>query len=107
MFSTSMELAVTAADRVDLERVIRASTDSEFEQKAADIIALYLIPPERAAVFCMDEEDADPGPRPPRPCAAALARPGGAPESPLRSCRLKSEAGRARVLLVPDRIRPY
>ena len=29
---------------------------SEFEQKAAAIIALYLNPPRNAAVFCVDEE---------------------------------------------------
>ena len=34
MFSTSMELAVTAADRVDLERVIRASINSELEKSS-------------------------------------------------------------------------
>lgn len=33
-----------------------ASDDPEFEVKAADIIALYLKPPVRAAVFCVDEK---------------------------------------------------
>lgn len=33
-----------------------ASPDPDFEQKAADIIALYLNPPVNAAVFCLDEK---------------------------------------------------
>ena len=35
-----------------------ASNDPEFERKAADIIALYLNPPQHAAVFCVDEKTA-------------------------------------------------
>ncbi len=35
-----------------------ASNDPEFEQKAADIIGLYLNPPQHAAVFCVDEKSA-------------------------------------------------
>ena len=34
------------------------SDDPEFESKAADIIGLYLNPPARAAVFCVDEKTA-------------------------------------------------
>ena len=34
------------------------STDPEFETKAADVIALYLAPPQHAAVFCLDEKTA-------------------------------------------------
>ena len=34
------------------------SDDPEFETKAADIIGLYLNPPARAAVFCVDEKSA-------------------------------------------------
>jgi transposase len=34
------------------------SNDPEFETKAADIIGLYLQPPEHAAVFCVDEKTA-------------------------------------------------
>ena len=37
-----------------LERYL-ASNDPEFESKAADIIGLYLNPPQHAAVFCVDE----------------------------------------------------
>jgi transposase len=33
-----------------------ATTDPDFEQKAADIIGLYLNPPRNAAVFCVDEK---------------------------------------------------
>ena len=40
-----------------LERYL-ASTDPEFEQKAADVIGLYLKPPQHAAVFCLDEKTA-------------------------------------------------
>ena len=35
-----------------------ASDDPEFESKAADIIGLYLSPPQHAAVFCVDEKTA-------------------------------------------------
>ena len=40
-----------------LERYM-ASDDPEFESKAADIIGLYLNPPQHAAVFCVDEKTA-------------------------------------------------
>src|SRR6266853_3555406 len=40
-----------------LERYM-ASDDPEFEVKAADIIGLYLNPPQHAAVFCIDEKTA-------------------------------------------------
>jgi transposase len=36
-----------------------ASDDPDFERKAADIIALYLHPPQHAAVFCVDEKTAN------------------------------------------------
>jgi len=35
-----------------------ASDDPEFERKAADILGLYLNPPQHAAVFCVDEKTA-------------------------------------------------
>jgi hypothetical protein len=35
-----------------------ASNDPQFEPKAADIIGLYLNPPQHAAVFCVDEKTA-------------------------------------------------
>jgi hypothetical protein len=38
----------------------KASNDPEFERKAADIIGLYLHPPQHAAVFCVDEKSAIP-----------------------------------------------
>ena len=40
-----------------LERYV-TTTDPEFEQKAADIIGLYLAPPEHAVVLCVDEKTA-------------------------------------------------
>lgn len=40
-----------------LERYM-ASNDPDFETKAADIIGLYLNPPQHAAVFCVDEKSA-------------------------------------------------
>jgi transposase len=39
-------------------RSYMASDDPEFEEKAADIIGLYLKPPVHAAVFCVDEKSA-------------------------------------------------
>src|SRR5262249_35503467 len=36
----------------------KASDDPEFERKAAEIIGLYLNPPQHAAVFCVDEKSA-------------------------------------------------
>jgi hypothetical protein len=35
-----------------------ASGDPDFETKAANIIGLYLDPPQHAAVFCVDEKSA-------------------------------------------------
>src|SRR6476619_7575413 len=40
-----------------LERYM-ASNDPQFEAKAADIIGLYINPPQHAAVFCVDEKTA-------------------------------------------------
>ena len=40
-----------------LERYMR-STDPDFEAKAADVIGLYVQPPQHAAVFCLDEKTA-------------------------------------------------
>jgi transposase len=40
-----------------LERYM-ASNDPQFEKKAAEIIGLYLNPPQNAAVFCVDEKSA-------------------------------------------------
>jgi transposase len=40
-----------------VERYMR-STDPDFETKAADVIGLYLDPPQHAAVFCLDEKTA-------------------------------------------------
>ena len=40
-----------------IERYMR-STDPAFETKAADVIGLYVQPPQHAAVFCLDEKTA-------------------------------------------------
>ena len=40
-----------------LERYMR-STDPDFETKAADVIGLYLDPPQHAVVFCIDDKTA-------------------------------------------------
>ncbi len=40
-----------------MERYL-ASDDPDFETKAADVIGLYLHPPQHAAVFCLDEKTA-------------------------------------------------
>ena len=40
-----------------LERYM-ASNDPDFESKAADVIGLYMDPPQHAAVFCVDEKTA-------------------------------------------------
>ena len=34
------------------------SSNTEFETKAADVIELYLDPPQHAVVFCIDEKTA-------------------------------------------------
>ena len=34
------------------------STDPDFETKAADVLGLYLDPPQHAAIFCLDEKTA-------------------------------------------------
>jgi len=51
---------IWATAKIQPHRVERymASNDPEFESKAADIIGLYLNPPEHAAVFCVDEKTA-------------------------------------------------
>jgi transposase len=51
---------VWAKHRLKPHRVDRymASNDPNFEEKAADIIGLYLQPPAHAAVFCVDEKTA-------------------------------------------------
>jgi hypothetical protein len=40
-----------------LERYM-TSDDPDFERKAADVIGLYVDPPQHAAVFCVDEKTA-------------------------------------------------
>ncbi|HKD06765.1 MAG TPA: IS630 family transposase [Bryobacteraceae bacterium] len=51
---------IWAKNRLKPHRLDRymASNDPDFETKTADIIALYLNPPQHAAVFCVDEKTA-------------------------------------------------
>jgi hypothetical protein len=46
------------SNHTDLPSAAPASDDPECEAKAADIIGLYLRPPQHAAVFCIDEKTA-------------------------------------------------
>jgi transposase len=64
--ATSLGISKDAVHRVWKEAGIKphrierymASNDPDFEVKAADIIGLYLNPPQHAAVFCVDEKTA-------------------------------------------------
>jgi len=58
--SHMMVARVWAKHRLKPHRLERymASDDPDFERKAADIIGLYLKPPQHAAVFCVDEKTA-------------------------------------------------
>jgi transposase len=58
--SKSTVQRVWAQTRLKPHRLDRymASDDPDFEQKAADIIGLYMNPPQHAAVFCVDEKTA-------------------------------------------------
>ena len=58
--SKSTVQRVWAQARLKPHRLDRymASDDPQFEQKAADIIGLYMNPPQHAAVFCVDEKTA-------------------------------------------------
>lgn len=51
---------ILAQARLQPHRLDRymASNDPDFEQKATDIIGLYMDPPQHAAVFCIDEKTA-------------------------------------------------
>lgn len=58
--SKSIVHRILAQARLQPHRLERymASNDPDFEAKAADIIGLYLEPPQHAAVFCVDEKTA-------------------------------------------------
>jgi hypothetical protein len=49
------------------------STDPHVVDKVHDVVGLYLDPPERALVLCVDEKEPDPGPGPHRAGAASPA----------------------------------
>ena len=56
--SKSTVQRIWAQARVKPHRLERymASNDPQFEEKASDIIGLYMNPPQHAAVFCVDEK---------------------------------------------------
>ena len=58
--SKSTVQRIWVQSRVKPHRLDRymASNDPQFEKKAADIIGLYMDPPQHAAVFCVDEKTA-------------------------------------------------
>lgn len=58
--SHMMVARVWASARIQPHRMRRymLSNDPDFEKKAADIIGLYLKPPQHAAIFCVDEKTA-------------------------------------------------
>lgn len=58
--SHMMVARVWASAGIKPHRIRRymASNDPDFESKAADIIGLYVKPPQHAAVFCVDEKSA-------------------------------------------------
>ncbi len=90
-----------------LERYM-ASNDPNFQAKAADIIGLYLNPPQHAAVFCVDEKTAiqalnrlDPV-LPLSPGRAERHGPGsGAQTAPLHQCLLRQRASHSMEVLRP------
>jgi hypothetical protein len=54
----------------------KLSTDPLFEEKLTDVVGLYLNPPEKAVVLCMDEKSRGAGARPHPAVVADEARPG-------------------------------
>jgi len=64
--STDQVWRVLRKHRIQLQRRRSwcISTDPQFSQKAADVVGLYLAPPENAIVLCVDE----------KPCIQALER---------------------------------
>src|SRR5918998_2304515 len=48
-------------------QTFKFSTDPELEGKIRDVVGLYLHPPEKAVVLCVDEKPPDPGPAAHRP----------------------------------------
>jgi transposase len=62
-----------------LVKKFQFSTDKEFDSKLADVVGLYLEPPENPIVFCVDEKSQIQAlertqPIPPRPCVPAFPR---------------------------------
>ena len=53
-----------------LVETFKLSNDKRFEEKLVDVVGLYMDPPDKAVVLCLDEKSPDPGPRP-HPAVAA------------------------------------
>jgi hypothetical protein len=66
----------------------KLSTDPQFIDKVRDVVGLYLDPPEKALVLCVDEKS-----RAPRGADGAVREEG--PAAGHRSGRSKLEAGRS------------
>ena len=63
------------------------SKDPLFIEKVRDVVGLYLNPPDKALVLCVDEKIANPGTRPQSAAVAAAARPSGAAQGRLPAAR--------------------
>jgi hypothetical protein len=59
----------------------KLSKDPRFEEKVRDIVGLYLNPPDRALVLCVDGEEPDSGPGSDRANACVAARLAGTPDA--------------------------
>lgn len=70
--------------------------DPDFETKAADVIGLYVNPPDHAVVFAVDEKNRDPSAGPSRSDPAAVARARGATRIRVLPPRHALAAGSAR-----------
>ena len=77
-------------------RRFKLSKDPLFIEKVRDIVGLYLNPPDRALVLCVDEKTPDPGPRSHAAAAADAAGPGRAAHARLRPPRHHVALRRAR-----------
>ena len=53
------------------QRTFKLSRDKRFVEKRTDVVGVYLNPPDKAVVLCVDEKEPDPGarPHPARPAA--------------------------------------
>ena len=58
----------------------KLSNDPHFEEKVRDVVGLYLDPPDRALVLCVDEKSQISGPGPDRSNPAIASRIAGTPD---------------------------